>query len=159
MNKVILTGNLARDPEVRYTQSGKAVASFAIAVSRTWKRSTDTQQQQTTDFINIVAWEKSAEFCGKYLTKGSRILVEGRLQTRTYDAQDGSKRYITEVVSENIEFAGAKRQGGEYGNDYQNDNYNSSRVSEPPFGGSNNANDDMIDNSGSMGKDDIDIPF
>ena len=154
MNKVILTGNLARDPEVRYTQSGKAVASFAIAVSRTWKRSTDTQQQQTTDFINIFAWEKSTEFCGKYLTKGSRILVEGRLQTRTYDAQDGSKRYITEVVSENIEFAGAKRQGGEYGNDYHNDN--TSRPSEPPFAG---RDDDVIDNSGSMGKDDIDSPF
>ena len=159
MNKVIFTGNLARDPEVRYTQTGKAVAGFAIAVNRGWRSKTDNQQQPTVDFFNVTAWDKLAEFCGKYLTKGTRILLEGRLQTRSYDAQDGTKRHVTEVVADNIEFAGAKRQGGEYGNDYQNDNYNSSRVSEPPFGGSNNANDDMIDNSGSMGKDDIDIPF
>ena len=82
MNKVLLTGNLARDPEVRYTQSGKAVASFSLA-----------------------------EFCGNYLTKGSRILVEGRLQARSYDAQDGSKRYVTEVVANDIEFAGSRPQG------------------------------------------------
>ena len=159
MNRVILTGNLARDPEVRYTQSGKAVATFSIAVNRTWKKATDAQTQQLTDFINIVAWEKSAEFCSKYLAKGSRILVEGRLQTRTYDAQDGTKRYITEVVSENIEFAGAKRQegggdAGSYGDSFSNNN---SRPPEPSYGGGNN---DMIDNSGMNSKDeDIDIPF
>lgn len=160
MNKVILTGNLARDPEVRYTQSGKAVATFSMAVNRTWKKSTDAQAQQLTDFINIVAWEKSAEFCGKYLSKGSRILVEGRIQSRSYEAQDGTKRYVTEVVSENIEFAGAKRQdgggdAGNYGDGYSNNN--NSRPPEPSYGGGNN---DMIDNSGMNNKDeDIDIPF
>ena len=107
MNKVILMGRLTRDPEVRYTTTNNTlVASFSLAVNRRFARQGEERQ---ADFINIVAWEKSAEFCGKYLTKGTRILVEGRLQTRTYDAQDGSKRYITEVVSENIEFAGAKR--------------------------------------------------
>ena len=158
MNRVILSGGVSRDPEVRYTQSGKAYATFSIGVNRGYKKA-ENSQYPPSDFFNVVAWDKTAEFCGKYLAKGTRILVEGRLQTRNYEAQDGSKRYVTEVVADSIEFAGAKRQGGEYGNDYQNDNYNSSRVSEPPFGGSNNANDDMIDNSGSMGKDDIDIPF
>ena len=109
MNKVLLSGNLARDPEVRYTQSGKAVASFPLAVNRRFGRNND--QQPSADFISIVAWEKTAEFCGNYLTKGSRILVEGRLQARSYDAQDGSKRYVTEVVANDIEFAGSRPQG------------------------------------------------
>jgi len=106
MNKVILVGRLARDPEVRYTQSGKAVASFSLAVSRRFSRSSD--QQNTADFIPIVAWEKLAEICGNNLIKGSQILVEGRMQVRNYDAQDGSKRYVTEVVAQDIEFMGAK---------------------------------------------------
>ena len=106
MNKVILVGRLARDPEVRYTQSGKAVASFSLAVSRRFSRSSD--QQNTADFIPIVAWEKLAEICGNNLIKGSQVLVEGRLQVRNYDAQDGSKRYVTEVIAQDIEFMGAK---------------------------------------------------
>ena len=85
MNKVLLTGNLARDPEVRYTQSGKAVASFSLAVNRRFGKANDGQQP-SADFISIVAWEKLAEFCGNYLTKGSRILVEGRLQARSPSA-------------------------------------------------------------------------
>ena len=104
MNKVLLTGNLARDPEVRYTQSGKAVASFSLAVNRRFGRANDGQQP-SADFFSLVAWEKLAEFCGNYLTKGSRILVEGRLQARSYDAQDGSKRYVTEVVANDIELS------------------------------------------------------
>ena len=96
MNKVLLTGNLARDPEVRYTQSGKAVASFSLAVNRRFGKANDGQQP-SADFISIVAWEKLAEFCGNYLTKGSRILVEGRLQKlrcagRLEALCDGSRR-------------------------------------------------------------------
>ena len=91
MNKVILAGRLARDPEVRYTQSGKAVATLTLAVSRRFSRNA-SDQQPTADFIPIVAWEKLAEICGNNLIKGSQILVEGRLQLRSYDAQDGSKR-------------------------------------------------------------------
>ena len=160
MNKVILTGNLTRDPELRYTQSGKAVATFSLAVSRTWKKPGENQAQQLTDYINIVAWDKSADFCGKYLIKGSRVLVEGRIQSRSYEAQDGSKRYITEVVSENIEFAGARPQGGGEGS-YGNNNYsgggyhsNNSRPSAPTNNG-----DDMIDSGNSKTPDDFDIPF
>ncbi len=110
MNKVILAGRLARDPEVRYTQSGKAVASFALAVNRRFSRNGGGDQQPTADFIPIVAWEKLAEICGNNLIKGSQILVEGRMQVRTYDAQDGSKRYVTEVVANEIEFMGSKPQ-------------------------------------------------
>ena len=110
MNKVILAGRLARDPEVRYTQSGKAVASFSLAVNRRFGRNSSNDQQPTADFIPIVAWEKLAEICGNNLIKGSQILVEGRMQVRSYDAQDGSKRYVTEVVANEIEFMGAKPQ-------------------------------------------------
>ncbi len=154
MNKVILTGNLTRDPEVRYTQSGKAVATFSIAVNRTWKRPGDTQTQALTDYINVVAWEKSAEFCGKYLTKGRKVLVEGRIQSRSYEAQDGSKRYVTEVVSDNIEFMDStKRQDGGESSNYNGNNQRSS------YSSNYNSGDDMIDNGNSNGKDDIDIPF
>ena len=157
MNRIILTGRLVRDPEVRYTQSGKAVASFSIAVDR--NRRVADNQQPTVDFINIVAWEKSAEFCGKYLTKGRKILVEGRLQTRTFEAQDGSKKYFTEVVSDNIEFMDSKRQdneGGYSNSGYGHSGYSNDRSSDSSYGGG----DDMIDNGNSRGRDgDIDIPF
>ena len=110
MNKVILAGRLARDPEVRYTQSGKAVATFSLAVSRRMSRNNAADGQPTADFIPIVVWDKLAEICGNNLVKGSQILVEGRMQVRSYDAQDGSKRYVTEVVGSAIEFMGSKVQ-------------------------------------------------
>ena len=94
-----------RDPEVRYTQTGKAVASFTLAVNSRFSRSTN---QQTADFIPIVVWDKLAEVCGNYLNKGSQILVEGRIQIRNYNVQDGSKRYVTEVIAQELEFMGSK---------------------------------------------------
>ena len=114
MNKVILAGRLTRDPEVRYTQSGKAVASFTVAVDRRFGRKNAENTQPTADFIPVVVWEKLAEICGNNLIKGSQVLVEGRLQVRTYDAQDGSKRYVTEVVANEVEFMGSRpqREGG-----------------------------------------------
>ena len=96
MNIVILSGRLVRDPEIRYTQTGKAVASFTLAVNRRFSR--NTNQEQTADFIPIIVWDKLAEICSKYLFKGSQVLIEGRMQIRNYDAQDGSKRYVTEVI-------------------------------------------------------------
>ena len=104
MNKVILVGRLAQDPEVRYTQTGKAVASFNLAVNRYV-----SQGQQQTDFIPIVAWERLAEICGNNLTKGQRILVEGRLQIRSYETADGQKRRVAEVVALSIEFLERKQ--------------------------------------------------
>ena len=106
MNKVILMGRLTRDPDVRTTQSGKSVAQMTLAVDR--RRGADGQQE--ADFLSLVAWEKLADIAGQYLHKGSKILVEGRLQSRSYDAQDGSKRYITEVVVSNLEFCESRKQ-------------------------------------------------
>ena len=113
MNKVIITGRLTRDPEVRYTKSGKAVASFTVAVDRRLGRRAQEQagDQPTADFIPCVAWEHQADFVGNHLIKGSPVLVEGRMQVRTYEAQDGSRRYVTEVVVNNIEFNGPRPQG------------------------------------------------
>lgn len=102
MNKFIGVGRLAQDPEVRYTQSGKAVASFNLAVNR-------YGQKDAADFIPIVAWEKLAEVIGNNLKKGSQVLVEGRMQVRSYETQEGQKRYVTEVIAQNIEFMGSKK--------------------------------------------------
>ena len=102
MNKVILVGRLAQDPEVRYTQSGKAVASFNLAVNR-------YGQKDSADFIPIVAWEKLAEICGNNIGKGRKILVEGRLQIRSYEAQDGQKKRVAEVIAQTIEFLDYKK--------------------------------------------------
>ena len=112
MNKAILVGRPAQDPEVRYTQGGKAVASFNLAVNRFGGGSA---QKESADFIPIVAWEKLAEICGNNLTKGSQILVEGRLQIRSYETQDGQKRRVSEVVAQSIEFLGSKRAAAEGG--------------------------------------------
>ena len=104
MNKVILAGRLVRDPELRYTQTGKAVVSFSLAVNRRFNHN----QEQTADFIPIVVWDKLAEVCSKHLFKGSQVLIKGRIQIRSYDAQDGSKRYVTEVIAQEFEFMGSK---------------------------------------------------
>ena len=110
MNKVILMGRLARDPDVRTTQSGRQVARMTIAVDRRISRANVQPGQPTADFINLVACERTAEFAGHYLNKGSQILVEGRIQTRSYEGQDGTKRYSTEVNVDHIEFAGPRPQ-------------------------------------------------
>ena len=114
MNKVTLTGRLARDPEMRYTTTGKAVCSFTLAVNRR----KDKDGNQTADFIPCQAWEKLAEVIGNNCVKGSPILVEGRIQVRSYDAQDGSKKYITEVIVHEMEFMGGKPANA--GNNAQN---------------------------------------
>lgn len=105
MNKVILVGRLTKDIEVRYTQTGKAVARFILAVNR---RVNKDKEKQQADFIPIIVWNKLAEVCSKYLTKGSQMLVEGHLQIRDYVAQDGKKHYIAEVIAQELEFMGSK---------------------------------------------------
>lgn len=97
VNKVILIGNLGQDPELRYTSAGVAVATFTLATNESWKDQ-DGNTQERTQWHNLVAWRKLAEICGEYLKKGSRIYVEGRLQYRTYDDKSGVKRYVTEIV-------------------------------------------------------------
>lgn len=101
MNKIILMGRLTRDPEVRYTSTGKVVCQFTVAVDRPF---VSQDGKREADFIPVVIWGKQAELCGNSLTKGQRVLVEGRLQIRSYDAQDGTKRWVTEVIANSFEF-------------------------------------------------------
>ena len=103
-NRVILVGNLTRDPEIRYTQSGKAVTKFTLAVN-------NPRNKEETTFVDIVAWDRLGETCNTYLKKGSNTLVEGRLVIRNYDDKDGNKRKATEIVIDNMQMLGA-RQGG-----------------------------------------------
>ena len=107
MNKAILVGNLTREPEMRATPNGVSVTSFTVAVQRRYKSQDGTQQ---ADFINCVAWRGTAEFIAKYFTKGSKIGIVGTIQTRTYDDQNGNKRYVTEVVVDDAEFVTSKAQ-------------------------------------------------
>ena len=113
MNRVILSGNLTRDPEVRYSQSGKAFARIGIAVNRAYSK----DKEKITDFFNLTAFNKTAEFCGNYLHKGSRVLVEGNLQTSTYENKDGVKVSSVDIIVDNIEFAGSKTQSDGGGDD------------------------------------------
>ena len=112
MNKIILLGRLVKDPEIKYTPSEKCVAQFSIAVNRPTK---NAEGQYDADFINIVAWNKTAELIGNYVHKGQRILVEGRLQIRSYTAQDGGKRYVTEVIADRVEFIESRDKNGTEG--------------------------------------------
>lgn len=98
MNSVVLIGRLARDPELRFTTSGKAVATFSIAVNRPFSKTKEA------DFFNVVVWGKSAEHCANYIAKGRLVGIQGRLQSRSYDAPNGEKRYVTEVVADQVEF-------------------------------------------------------
>ena len=111
MNKVILVGNLTRDPELTETQSGISVCRFAIAVSRDYANSEGTRE---TDFFNITVWRGRAENCGKYLKKGNKVAIVGSLQTRSYEDKDGIKRNVTDVVASEVEFLTPKNaQGGD----------------------------------------------
>ena len=115
-SKVILMGNLTRDPETRTTTSGQSVTSFSLAVSRQW-RGSDGQNQEQTSFINCVAWGKPGEIIAQYVSKGSPLLVSGRLDQRSYDDKDGNKRTAVEVIVEDFNFIGGGRGNGD-GGDY-----------------------------------------
>lgn len=112
LNKVFLIGNLTKDPELTTTTSGVNVVRFTLAVSRKY---TNSEGERETDFINIVAWRGLADTCHKFLKKGSKAAVIGAIQTRNYDAQDGTKRYLTEVVAEEVEFVGTRPQSSDDG--------------------------------------------
>lgn len=107
MNKVVLIGRLTKDPELRYTSSNVPAASFTLAVNRNFQNQNGVRE---ADFISIVMWRKQAETAKKYLTKGSLISIEGRIQTRNYDGADGKKVYVTEVIADNFEFLESKGQ-------------------------------------------------
>jgi single-strand DNA-binding protein len=103
LNKVMIIGNVGRDPEMRYTPNGSAVTSFSVAVSRRWT-SQDGQQQDETEWFNVVTWNKLAETCSEYVKKGRSVFVEGRLRTRSWDGQDGQKHYRTELIAQDVRF-------------------------------------------------------
>ena len=112
MNKVFLIGNLSKDPELRTTNSGTSVCTFSIAVNRR----KDKDGNSTADFFSIVAWRQLAELCGKYLAKGRKVSVVGELQNRSYEANDGTKRHVTEIVANEIEFLTPKCESKEQAN-------------------------------------------
>ncbi|AGX02048.1 MULTISPECIES: single-stranded DNA-binding protein [Bacillaceae] len=172
MNRVVLVGRLTKDPELRYTPNGVPVASFTLAVNRTF---TNQQGEREADFINCVIWRRPAENVANFLKKGSLAGVDGRLQTRSYEGQDGKRVYVTEVMADSVQFleprnaSGGAPSGGRndgnyggpsreqdfpYGNNDQNQRQNNNRnqgytrVDEDPF-----ANDGQIDIS------DDDLPF
>ena len=105
INKVILVGRLGKDPEVKYFTSGDAVCNFSIATSESWKDKNTGEKKEKTEWHRIVAFRKLAEICGQYLSKGSQIYLEGKLQTRSYE-QGGSTRYVTEIVADQVQFLG-----------------------------------------------------
>lgn len=135
MNKVILIGRLARDPEMRTTSSGISMTRFTIAVSRPFNTPDGNAQ---TDFISCITWRRQAENVAKYCSKGSQVAVEGRIQVGSYDAQDGTKRYTTDVVCDNVTFLGSKATNSNFSNDNYNNTMDSSEIpttdiSEDPF--------------------------
>jgi single-strand DNA-binding protein len=136
LNKAILAGNLTRDPEIRSLPSGAKVCNFSIATNRVWKDK-DGVQQKSADFHNIVVFGRQAETSAQYLKKGQQALIEGRIQTRSWEDQSGDKKYRTEVVADRVQF-GAKSSGASSGNDsYQSSN-------EEEQGGKDSGDDEQI---------------
>lgn len=123
VNKAILIGNLGADPELRYTPSGAAVASFNIATTDKWKGK-DGQMQERTDWHRIILWERQAEIAKEYLRKGSSVYIEGRIQTRNYEDKDGVKRYVTEIIGQRMQLLGGRPGAGASGGE--------GGASEPP---------------------------
>ena len=141
VNKVLLIGRLGRDPEVRYTQDGTAIANFSIATSEEWKDKKTGEKQERTEWHRIVAFQRLGEICGEYLSKGRQVYVEGRLQTRDWQDKDGNKRYTTEIVASQMQMLGSK------------DSYDNTG------GGSGLKKNDMPPGPEFSGSQDDDIPF
>lgn len=105
VNKVILIGNLGKDPEVRFTATGKAVARFPVATSEMWNDN-DGNRQERTEWHNVIVWGKQGETCGQYLAKGRQVYIEGSIRSRSYDDKTGQKRYVTEIIAQRVRFLG-----------------------------------------------------
>lgn len=162
MNKVFLIGRLVRDPELRYTSSNIAVTTFSIAVNRNFS---NQNGERETDFINIVVWRKQAENAKNYLTQGSQVAIDGRIQTRNYEDQNGQKRYVTEVVADNVQFLDTKASREQrQSNQSQQTDVNPYNFSDEPFMGqstqSTTIEDDPFKDFGEEIKvEDNDLPF
>jgi single-strand DNA-binding protein len=112
VNKVILIGNLGRDPELRYTPGGQPVANFSIATSESWNKKDGSGREERTEWHRIVAWGRTAELCAQYLSKGRTVYIEGRLQTREWENKEGQKQRTTEIVANTVQFIGGGGGGG-----------------------------------------------
>ena len=164
VNKVILIGNLGSDPEVKYTPNGAPVANFSLATNESWNDK-DGQRQERTEWHRLVLWSKLAEIAGQYLKKGAKIYVEGRLQTRSWDDQSGQKRYMTEIVVNDMQMLDSRGEGG--GSGYS-DEGGSRAGSGSDFGGGSTGGGSGYDGdrAGTQpaappppGGDDDDLPF
>ncbi len=123
INKAIIVGNLGADPEIRYTQSGSQVATFNVATTERWKDK-EGQQQESTEWHRIVAWQRLAEICGEYLHKGSRVYIEGKIQTRKWQDQNGNDRYTTEIIAREMKMLDRRESGSDsYGGGGSQQNY------------------------------------
>lgn len=145
INRTVLVGRLTKDPELRYTPSGVAMAKFTLAVNRTFK----TDGQPDADFINCLAWRKQAENLANYLKKGSLAGIEGRIQTGSYEGQDGKRIYTTDIVCDSVQFMEPKQQSNNHQQQQPSNNQNYSRVDEDPFSNS----------SGPIEVSDDELPF
>ncbi len=138
VNKVILIGNLGSDPELKYTPSGAAVTNFNVATNEVWNDK-DGNKQERTEWHRVVLWRKLAEIAGEYLKKGSKVYLEGRLQTRSWEDKDGVKRYTTEVVADNMTMLDSKGEGGSSGSDVSS----APPATEAPPAADSGAEDDL----------------
>jgi single-strand DNA-binding protein len=133
INKAILIGNLGADPEIRYTQSGTQVATFNIATTERWKGQ-DGQMQESTEWHRIVAWNRLAEICGEYLNKGSRVYIEGKIQTRKWQDQNGNDKYTTEIVAREMKMLTPRGSGSGSGDGVSGGGSGQDSFPEPPPG-------------------------
>ena len=142
LNKAMLIGNLGRDPEVRYTQDGKAIANFSIATTDKWKDKATGEMREKTEWHRVVAFDRLGEICGEYLSKGRQVYIEGKLQTRSWE-KDGITRYTTEIIADKMQMLGTRESAGAYsgnqnsgsshaGNQYQANTNQGSGYAEPP---------------------------
>ncbi|MGB5157023.1 single-stranded DNA-binding protein [Desulfobacterium sp. N47] len=141
LNKAMLIGRLGKDPEIRYTTAGVAIANFSIATSDEWKDKDSGEKKERTEWHKIVAFAKLGEICGEYLSKGKQVYVEGRIQTRAWDDKDGNKKYTTEIVASDVQFLD-KKDSGDSGK--RNFNNNDSTYRETPGPVHHDAKDDDI---------------
>jgi single-strand DNA-binding protein len=145
LNKVMLIGNLGKDPELRFTPSGRAVAKFSLATSEQWT-TPEGQRQDRTEWHNIVVWGKQAETCGQYLSKGRQVFIEGSIRKREYDDKDGNRRFVTEIIARDVRFLGGGGGGGRK-EAASSDSFSAPMGEDAPSGG------------GGGGPSDDDIPF
>ncbi|EAE5698733.1 TPA: single-stranded DNA-binding protein [Listeria innocua] len=159
MNRVVLVGRLTKDPDLRYTPAGAAVATFTLAVNRPF---TNQQGEREADFINCVVWRKPAENVANFLKKGSMAGVDGRVQTRNYEGNDGKRVYVTEIVAESVQFLESKNNNAEgaTSNNYQGEaNYSNNSKTTPYRADSSQKKDSFADEGKPIDISDDDLPF